>query len=478
MDLVLENTFAERLRGAYAPHLPQGFPKPELVLFNQELAAEMGFPSLSAEDAAALFSGSSVPEAAAPLAQAYAGHQFGSFNPQLGDGRAVLLGEWVGDSGQRLDIHLKGSGPTAFSRGGDGFATLGPVLREYLLGEAMQQLGIPTTRVLAAVGTGQTVLREGPLPGAVLARVATSHLRVGTLQYFAVRRQDATLRRVVDYALERHYPHALDEPNHALALLQNVARAQGRLIARWMHVGFIHGVMNTDNMALSGQTIDYGPCAFMDVFSPDTVFSSIDHHGRYAYGNQASIGQWNIARMGEALLRLVHDDEEVAIGHVQAALEEYQASFQTHYLQGMRDKLGLPGTEPRDAELISELLDWMQGEEQDYTQTFRRLARGLRGDSPPFDDAVFAAWQRRWLARLADESPQAVSRRMDAHNPVYIPRNHLVEEALGAAVAGDLEPFKQFLAVLARPFEERPGLTRYEEGAPPEFGPYRTFCGT
>ncbi len=478
MNLALESTFADELVGAYTPHVPSGFPKPETVVFNVALAAELGLPQLSVERAAKLLSGSEVLDGWLPLSQAYAGHQFGGFSPQLGDGRAVLLGEWVTPDGQRVDIHLKGSGPTPFSRGGDGRATLAPALREYLIGEAMHHLGISTTRVLAVVRTGETVMRTSALPGAVLARVASSHLRVGTLQYFAVRRKFDLLRRIVAYTLQRHYPDDMVSDNPAVALLHAVARRQGKLIASWMHVGFIHGVMNTDNMALSGQTIDYGPCAFIDTYDPATTFSSIDHHGRYAYGNQPDIGQWNLARMGEALLPLLDEQQSKAIEHVEAALETYAQSYREHFTHGMRRKLGLKGEAPDDVALIVELLSWMESTQQDFTQTFRRLARWLKQGDIPENDEGLASWFRTYIERVGDDPATAVASRMNAENPIYIPRNHLVEEALDAAVAGDIAPFEALLDVLKTPFEERALLSRYTEGAPEDFGPYQTFCGT
>ncbi|MEZ4320629.1 MAG: YdiU family protein [Myxococcota bacterium] len=475
--LGLENTYAEQLDGLYVPHTPQGFPNPVMVELNRSLVAELGLDeALLDAQGAALLSGTRVPDDSRPLAQAYAGHQFGGFSPQLGDGRAVLLGEIVDVHGHRRDLHLKGSGRTAFSRGGDGKATLGPVLREYLVGEAMHHLGIPTTRVLAALTTGETVHRSEPLPGAVLARIAASHLRVGTLEFFAVRQDHAKLARVVDYALARHYPDATGTP--AVALLRAVAEAQGRLIASWMNVGFIHGVMNTDNCTLSGETLDYGPCAFLDRYDPSTVFSSIDHGGRYAYGNQPGIAQWNLARMGEALLPLIADDEEEAVEHVQEALRLYARTYQDALVAGLLAKLGCAGSHPDDPALLSDFLGWMESTRQDFTGTFRALSAGLRSGQPAFDDAAFLAWSSRWHARLEGD-PMERADRMDEVNPVYVPRNHLVEEALDAAVAGDLGPFRSMLAVLERPYTARDGLERYASPAPPAFEEtYQTFCGT
>ncbi|MFN3196944.1 MAG: protein adenylyltransferase SelO [Bradymonadia bacterium] len=478
MKLQLEHTFARDLEGLYIPHTPQGFPQPELMLFNDALNEALGLPEVTPEQAAMLFSGSGLPDDAEPLAQAYAGHQFGGFNPQLGDGRATLIGEKVAPDRRRFDLQLKGSGRTPFSRGGDGRAAVGPVLREYLVSEAMHHLGVPTTRVLAAIKTGETIRRETPLPGAVLTRVAASHLRVGTLQFFSAREDHESLKRLVDYTLQRHFPDRVGAESPALALLNGVALAQANLIARWMHVGFVHGVMNTDNFALSGETIDYGPCAFMDTYDPATVFSSIDHHGRYAYGNQPGIGKWNLARMGEALLPLLNADQDAAVKQVYGVLDLYQSTFEGHFLAGMRRKFGLVGDEAGDAPLISTFFDWMRDTHKDFTSTFRALARGLREDALPFDDVPFAQWHTRWRARHGDAEPASVADAMDRVNPLYIPRNHLVEEVLEAAEGGDLDPIRTLLQVLASPFEVQAGRERYAEPAPASFGCYRTFCGT
>lgn len=478
-SLGLTNTYARDLVGAYQHHAPCGFPAPRLLQLNDALVAELGLDAeVVARDAARLFSGTLVPADAEPLAQAYAGHQFGGFAPQLGDGRAVLLGELRDEAGRLRDLQLKGSGPTVFSRGGDGKATLGPILREYLVSDAMHRLGVPTTRVLAAVATGESVWRRRPEPGAVLARVAASHLRVGTLELFAARGQRDLLERVVQYALARHHPELQGAAEPALALLRAVAKAQARLVARWMHVGFVHGVMNTDNTTLSGETIDYGPCAFMDIYDPATVFSSIDRGGRYAYGNQPSIAYWNLARLGEALLPLLSGAPEAAVERVREALETYPEAYREAYLTGMRDKLGLADAAPDDGALVTDLLAWMHRARRDFTTTFRRLSQGLREGTPPHDDADFVAWHARWTARLGDAPAAAVADRMDAVNPLYIPRNHLVEEALEAAITGDLAPFRTLLAVLSDPFARQPGRERYEAPAPDDFGPYRTFCGT
>jgi uncharacterized protein YdiU (UPF0061 family) len=392
--------------------------------------------------------GAKTPEKA--LAQVYAGHQFGMYSPRLGDGRALLLGEVFDAQGRRRDVHLKGSGRTPCARGGDGRAAVGPMLREYLVSEAMHALGIPTTRALAVVATGQDVRRETMLPGAVLARVAASHIRVGTFEYAA---RNGGLRKLADYAIARHYPGA-----SYLEFYDRVVAAQAALIAQWMHVGFIHGVMNTDNMAISGETIDYGPCAFMDVYDPQTWFSSIDHGGRYAYGNQPAIAAWNLARLGEALLPLLEGD---AVEQATAVLSTFDERFKTAWLDGMRAKLGLAaGGEA----LIQEFLTLLQRHRLDYTSTFRALTGTVPDE--------LTDWAARWRA----ESPDLAA--MDRVNPVYIPRNHLVEDALAAATDDDLGPFNRLLEVLARPFEPRPGLEGYAEPAPPSFGAYQTFCGT
>jgi uncharacterized protein YdiU (UPF0061 family) len=489
-----DNTYANELEGFYSRFDPPGFPSPRLVLLNEALAAELGLDVAALrEQAADVLSATRIPEGAVPLAQAYAGHQFGGLSPQLGDGRALLLGELIDTHGKRRDLHLKGSGRTPFSRGGDGFATLGPVLREYVMGEAMHHLGIPTTRALAAVTTGAQVRREGLLPGAVLARVAASHIRVGTFQFFAIRDDVPKLQQLVRYTLARHYPEQVGAENPALALLREAISAQASLIAQWMLVGFVHGVMNTDNMALSGETIDYGPCAFMDAYDPATVFSSIDRHGRYAYGNQPRITQWNLARLAEALLPLLDPDEKRAIDLAQEALSAYPVTYMARWLRGMRAKLGLTTQvtdgsvgDEEDGTLAEQLLGLMDVQKVDFTSTFRVLSQVVRGDGASVrgrfaDPAAFDAWSQVWQARLArqGEPAEAIAQRMDGTNPVYIPRNHKVEEALSAAVAGDIAAFMTLLDVLARPFEERAGLEAYAEPAPPAFEEtFQTFCGT
>jgi uncharacterized protein YdiU (UPF0061 family) len=477
--LGLENTFAEQLEGLYAPSPPQGFASPVMVQLNRELLKDLGLSSPEVEvNATALFSGTLVPTDSVPLAQAYAGHQFGGFSPQLGDGRATLIGEVIDPRGRRHDLQLKGSGRTPFSRGGDGKATLGPILREYLMGEAMHHLGVRTTRVLAAVATGESIRRSEVLPGAVLTRVASSHLRVGTLEFFAARRDEEKLTRLVSYALDRHYPERNGSDEPARELLQAVAVSQAELIASWLHVGFIHGVMNTDNTSLAGETIDYGPCAFLEAYDPATAYSSIDHGGRYAFGNQASIGQWNLARMAEALLSMLAPEHEVAVEFAEGVLDLYAQTHESAWLAGMRRKLGLKGEQDADRAVITNLLAWMKDEGKDYTSTFRRLGDTLGSGEPAFEGERFAAWHAEWLRRLGTEEFSTVAARMSGVNPLYIPRNHLVEEALDAAIAGDLAPFRTLLEVLASPYEPQEGRERFVESAPADFGPYQTFCGT
>ena len=484
-----DNTYARELDGCYVRWEAARVPRPTMLRFNRALAEELGLDAdaLDSPEGAAIFAGNSAPAGAEPLAQAYAGHQFGGFSPQLGDGRALLLGELVDRQGRRRDIHLKGSGRTPFSRGGDGKAAVGPVLREYLIGEAMHALGIPTTRALAAVATGEPVRRETMLPGAVLARVAASHLRVGTFQYFAVRGERERLLRLVAYALARHYPERAGDANPALALLDAVCGAQAALVARWMHVGFIHGVMNTDNMTISGETIDYGPCAFMDRHDPDTVFSSIDTHGRYAYGNQPGIAQWNLARLAEALLAVIDDDGDRAVALATDVVNAFGARYRRAWLDGMRAKLGLAASaEDGDFDLANGFLAAITDQKADHTLAFRRLSRAALGDDAALralldDDARYAMWAGRWRERLARDPapPAARAAAMDRMNPIYVPRNHRVEEALTAAVEhGDLGLFDSLLAVLERPFDERPGLAAYAAPAADGNPGFRTFCGT
>ncbi len=463
---------------------------PRLIRLNRDLALRLGLDPdwLASPDGVAVLAGAAVPEGADPIAAAYAGHQFGNFVPQLGDGRAILLGEVLDRDGARRDIQLKGSGPTPFSRRGDGRAALGPVLREYVVSEAMAALGIPTTRALAAVATGEAVMRETMLPGGVFTRVASSHIRVGTFQFFAARRDVEGLRALADHVIARHYPAARDAPHPYRALLDSVVAAQADLIPRWLLVGFIHGVMNTDNMSVAGETIDYGPCAFMDTYHPATVFSSIDQGARYAYANQGRIAHWNLARLAETLMPLISDDESVAMSEAEAALAAFPPRFQANYLAGLRAKLGLATEQEGDAELVSGLLSAMAENGADFTLTFRRLADAALGpasDEPVrelfVDPTAFDRWATGWRARLAAEPQDGEARRaaMRAVSPAFIPRNHRVEAVIRAAVDRDDDaPFAELVEVLARPFEDQPGMARY--AAPPEDAErvLETFCGT
>ncbi len=464
-SIPFDNTFARQLPGFYAAAQPAQVPAPRLIRFNHALAAELGLPAIDDPTAALWFSGNTPPPGADPLAQAYAGHQFGHFVPQLGDGRAILLGEVTDTRNRRRDIQLKGSGRTAFSRGGDGKAAIGPVLREYLMGEAMHALGIPTTRALAAVATGEHVYRERALPGAVLTRVAASHIRVGTFQFFAARGQSAQIQRLADYTIARHYPHLAAEPNPYLALLAAARDAQASLLAQWMSVGFIHGVMNTDNMAISGETIDYGPCAFLDTYHAETVFSSIDHHGRYAFGNQPSIALWNLSRFAETLLPLIHPDEKTSIDMATAALGEFLPCYEAEWLTRMRAKLGIETPAAEDKALAADFLQVLQDRQLDFTLSFRRLATG---------ETPSPEWAARWQPRRT-----ATAEALNQANPLYIPRNHLVEAALQSAVANnDFGPFETLCQVLTGPFQERPGLESFGQPDPEPNPGYRTFCGT
>ncbi|MEX0730066.1 MAG: YdiU family protein [Aquisalimonadaceae bacterium] len=475
----------------YERFTPEPVTSPRLVGFNRPLAEELGFDAqaLAKEQAARYFSGNALPPGVEPLAQAYAGHQFGGFVPRLGDGRAVLLGEVVDRHGRLRDIQLKGAGRTPFSRGGDGRAPLGPVLREYVVSEAMHAMGIPTTRSLAAVTTGQRVYRETALPGAVLTRVAASHIRVGTFQYFAARGDVEGLRVLAEHVIERHYPHLADvaEDQRPLALIAAVQERQAALVAKWMSVGFIHGVMNTDNVSVSGETIDYGPCAFMDVYDPGTVFSSIDQHGRYAYGNQPGIAQWNMARLAETLLPLIDDSQEKAVEPANELIQRFPEQYQAACLVEMRAKLGLAREEEGDFELAESLLKAMHAGRADFTLTFRRLS--ACAESPAADPALLALferpesvleWLRRWRERLAVEarSPADIAERMGAVNPLYIPRNHLVEQMIEAAEDDDFAAFEALNEVLARPFTVQPGRERHEQPAAAHEQVFRTFCGT
>lgn len=463
---------------------------PRLLILNEPLPAELGLDPefLRSEEGVRTLTGHTVPEGATPFAQAYAGHQFGGYSPRLGDGRALLMGELA----DGRDLHLKGSGRTPFARGGDGLAAVGPMLREYVISEAMHALGVPTTRSLAVVATGNTVYRESPLPGAVLARVAASHLRVGTFQFARSVDDDELLRRLADHAIARHHPYAADAENPYLELFASVLRGQAELVARWMLLGFIHGVMNTDNTTISGETIDYGPCAFMDAFDPATVFSSIDTGGRYAYANQPPVLQWNLARFAETLIPLVDPDQDRAVELLTEVLGTFPDIYQRSWTAGMRDKLGLPESVPdaEAAELIDEVSRMLSASRADYTGFFRALGaaaggegaagegaagEGAGGDDGPLRDLV-GALADGWLARWRALGPRRET--MDRVNPIYIPRNHLVEEALDAATAGDPGPVTELLVVVTDPYTERPGFERYTRPAPPDAAPHVTYCGT
>jgi uncharacterized protein YdiU (UPF0061 family) len=462
---------------------------PKLVIFNRPLAEQLGLDPAAIESrAAALFSGNAVAEDSIPIAMAYAGHQFGHFVPQLGDGRAILLGEIKDRDGVLRDVQLKGSGRTPFSRSGDGRATLGPMLREYIISEAIHALGIPTTRSLAVVTTGEPVFRERPLPGAVLARVAASHIRVGTFEYFAARRDNDAIKELLNYVISRHYPEARDAEVPALAVIKAVSERQAKLIADWMGVGFIHGVMNTDNMAIAGETIDYGPCAFMDTYDPKTVFSSIDRNGRYAYVNQPSIAQWNIARFAETLLPLIDSDDDQAVTLATEAVHAFIGRFDVHFLQRMRNKIGLTSQEDGDTELTKRLFAAMQAGQADFTLTFRRLADVAEDparDGPLrelfAEGAQIESWLQEWSERIRRDPKTAAERaaNMRRVNPELIPRNHRVQAALDTAVeSGDFEPFQRLLAILQRPYDHQPDAAEYTLPPPPSELPFQTFCGT
>ena len=483
----LEHSYAKLPNLLHAAVPPTAVRAPRRVMWNRKLAEELGLDAaaLAGADgvsgaAAEIFSGNALPPGASPLAQAYAGHQYGHFTT-LGDGRAILLGEQITPLGARFDVQLKGAGPTPFSRRGDGRATLGAMLREYVISEAMHALGIPTTRSLAVVATGEEVWRQdGARPGAVLTRVASSHLRVGTFEWVAARRDETALRELVAYTVQRHYPELEGAENPAFALLGAVIERQARLIAQWISVGFVHGVMNTDNMALSGETIDYGPCAFMEAYDPMTVFSSIDRDGRYAYGNQPQIAQWNIARFAETLLSELHPQQERAIELANEAIGNFGHRFQRRWLEGMRRKLGLFNEEPEDLALVETLLKWMHSAKADFTNTFAELE--TLGSTEEVRASEFQDWRVRWEARRARQ-PQAaaeVTRLRRENCPAVIPRNHRVEEALAAAEAGDLSVMARLLAVLASPYDHErvPAAEHYRSPAPDGGEGYRTFCGT
>jgi len=489
LQFPFEHTYAALPANFFARVAPTPVAAPRLIKLNRELAVQLGLDpdQLSTPEGAEILSGKRLPDGANPIAMAYAGHQFGHFVPQLGDGRAILLGEVIDRNGFRRDIQLKGSGPTPFSRRGDGRAALGPVLREYIVSEAMFRLGIPTTRSLAAVMSGEPVLREAMLPGAVLTRVASSHIRVGTFQFFAARGDTEAVRRLADHAIGRHYPDLAEAERPYHALLDAVIARQAELVARWLLVGFIHGVMNTDNTSISGETIDYGPCAFMDEYNPAQVFSSIDEMGRYAYGNQPRIAQWNLTRLAECLLPLLSDDKEKAIEQAQLALGNFADKFTDAYQTGLRAKIGLFTKADGDEALVQDLLDAMARNQADFTLTFRRLgdaALGADNDESVrglfIDPTIFDEWANRWRQRTALEPQTPTERRESMHrvNPAFIPRNHRIEAVIQAAMNDDYAPFEELLTVLSKPFEEQPSFSAYAD--PPEASQRvtQTFCGT
>lgn len=474
-----DNSWTRDLPGTFVAQAPDAAPDPRILVLNRTLAAALGLEADGLAQNPAWFAGGAVPKGAEPVALAYAGHQFGGFSPQLGDGRAHLLGEHIAPDGMRWDIQLKGSGRTPFSRGGDGKAALGPMLREYLISESMAALGVPTTRSLAVALTGETVWRDaGRLPGAVVTRVAASHLRVGTLQFWAARGDIETLGRVVDYAIARHDPDLAGQDGRVLAFFDRVTARQVRLVAAWMGLGFVHGVLNTDNVALSGETIDYGPCAFMEAYAPGTVFSSIDRMGRYAYGNQPLILAWNLSKLAESLLPLM-GDQDAAVAVLNDRLAQVADRYQAAWLAIMRDKLALSGAQDDDGDLAIGFLAAMDGQGADWTLAFRRLANAAEGDIGPLR-ALFANpagldhWLAQWLVRLR---PDAAAH-LRAVNPLVIPRNHKVEEALQAAEQGDLAPFRALLMQVTDPYSDRPGRDAFALPAPSGFGDYVTFCGT
>ncbi|MBC8130390.1 MAG: YdiU family protein [Rhizobiaceae bacterium] len=489
-QIPFDNSYVRLPPSFYVAMSPSHASAPRMLRFNRLLAERLGLDAegLDTPEGAALLSGATYPEGAEPVALAYAGHQFGHFNPQLGDGRALLLGEIVAPDGARFDLQLKGSGPTPFSRGGDGRAALGPVLREYLVSEAMAALGVPTTRALAMVATGDPVFRDAAVPGAVLTRVASSHIRIGTFQYFAARGDRDALRRLADHAIARHDPEAARAERPIHTFLAGVIARQARLVAQWMAIGFVHGVMNTDNMSISGETIDYGPCAFLDAYDPETVFSSIDRDGRYAYANQPGIAQWNLTRLAECLLPFLAEGTDAAIEEAQGLLAGFAEAFNAAYIAAFRAKLGLVGEDEGDARLVEDLLSRMTVGLADFTLTFRRLCesavdpaadaevRALFQDPDSFD-----AWAMRWRARTPREETSPEDRRaaMRLANPAFIPRNHHVEEAIAAAVEReDFGPLDRLLKVLSHPFDDQPDAQFYAEPAPIGGAPFRTFCGT
>ena len=483
MNWNFDNSYVRDLEGFYAPWKPVQVPKPSLLMWNHALADRLGLSANSST--AEELSGNIIPSGAEPVALAYAGHQFGSFSPQLGDGRAILLGEHLTPGGRRFDVQLKGSGRTPFSRNGDGKYALAPALREHLVSEAMAALNISTTRSLGVTLTGERVQRQTPQPGAVLTRIASSHIRVGTFQFFAAHLGAEYVKRLADYAIQRHYPSALQAPNPYLAFFEAVMDAQIQLVADWVNIGFVHGVMNTDNVAISGETIDFGPCAFLDAYSANTVFSSIDEAGRYAFANQPTICRWNLVQLGSALADVITEMDPEGIDRLNALLKDFAERYQNVWLMGMRKKLGFGSAKEQDLDISNHLFEMLEGQGVEFTNFFRALANvpidGVQVVSSMFSDPTTpAAWLHEWLERIASEPVDPQSRRatMNATNPLYVPRNHKVEEALNAAILGDLKPYETLLEVVTHPYDEREGWGQYAEPAPTTFGKYVTFCGT
>ena len=476
-----DNTYSKLPESFISKISPIPVKSPELTIFNYNLAEKLGlnFSSIEKNDLSKLFSGNLLPEGSKSIAQAYAGHQFGHFT-MLGDGRAVLMGEHVSKNNERFDIQFKGSGQTPFSRNGDGRAALGPMLREYIISEAMHSLNVPTTRSLAVVKTGEDVVRENILQGAILTRVASSHLRVGTFQYVAMRNNESELRTLVDYTINRHYPNIKKSKNKAIDLLKVLIELQIDLVVNWMRVGFIHGVMNTDNMSISGETIDYGPCAFMDTYDPKTVFSSIDELGRYAYFNQPSITKWNLARFAECLISLIDPKKEKAIEIATETINSFDKSYETKWINMMRDKLGLFGQDQKDQVLIIDLLTWMHKNKADYTNTFCFLMNENISNNKIYSDKNFLVWKKRWEERLKlnNNTPEKYLSLMKSVNPLVIPRNHKVEEVLESANNNDLSPLKKLIKVLEKPYEKTKENIDYQSPAPASDKKYKTFCGT
>jgi serine/tyrosine/threonine adenylyltransferase len=476
-----DNTYSKLPESFFSNTSPIPVKSPELTILNDNLATELGlnFSSLNKENLSMMFSGNLLPEGSKAVSQAYAGHQFGHFT-MLGDGRAVLMGEHISKNNERFDIQFKGSGKTPFSRNGDGRAALGPMLREYIISEAMHGLNIPTTRSLAVVRTGEDVIRENILKGAILTRVASSHIRVGTFQYITARQNKDELKILFDYTINRHYPNIKESKNQAVDLLKVLMEKQINLVVNWMRVGFIHGVMNTDNMSISGESIDFGPCAFMDNYDPQTVFSSIDEFGRYAYFNQPSITKWNLARLAECLIPLINEDKNQAIKIATEIINSFEKNYEEKWSNMMRDKLGLFGKDPKDQVLILDLLTWMHQNKADYTNTFCFLMNEKIKDNKIYNDKNFLIWKKRWEERLKinNNSPEKFLKLMRTVNPIVIPRNHKVEEVLNAANNNDLTLLKKLIKVLEKPYQNQKDISDYQSVAPLESQKYQTFCGT